>query len=67
MEGEMFSHRIRGAALAVAVFAQWRANRVVTVSFRVRLSSPGSAAAYGICRVSDERRKAVTACWRRLR
>ena len=32
--GEMFSNRIRGAALAVAVFAQWMANWIVTVSFR---------------------------------
>ena len=46
--GEMFSNRIRGAALAVAVFAQWMANWIVTVSFPPVLDSLGPAAAYGV-------------------
>ena len=31
--GEMFPNRIRGAAMAVAVFGQWMANWLVTVTF----------------------------------
>jgi sugar porter (SP) family MFS transporter len=46
--GEMFSNRIRGAALAVAVFAQWMANWIVTVSFPPLLASFGPGAAYTI-------------------
>ncbi len=46
--GEMFSNQTRGAALAVAVFAQWIANWIVTVSFPVVLGAAGPASAYGI-------------------
>ncbi|MGH9375061.1 MAG: sugar porter family MFS transporter [Terriglobia bacterium] len=46
--GEMFSNQTRGAALAVAVFAQWIANWIVTVSFPVVLGASGPGAAYGI-------------------
>jgi SP family sugar:H+ symporter-like MFS transporter len=46
--GEMFSNRIRGAALAVAAFAQWMANWIVTVSFPPVLDSLGPGAAYAV-------------------
>lgn len=46
--GEMFSNQTRGAALAVAVFAQWIANWIVTVSFPIVLGASGPGAAYGI-------------------
>ncbi len=45
--GEMFPNAIRGAALAVAVFAQWIANWLVTVTFPSLLSAFGPAGAYG--------------------
>ncbi|HLI30870.1 MAG TPA: sugar porter family MFS transporter [Terriglobia bacterium] len=48
MLGEMFSNQTRGAALAIAVFAQWIANWAVTVSFPVVLGASGPGAAYGI-------------------
>jgi SP family sugar:H+ symporter-like MFS transporter len=44
----MFSNQIRGAALAVAAFAQWMANWTVTVTFPVVLDASGPGAAYGI-------------------
>jgi SP family sugar:H+ symporter-like MFS transporter len=46
--GEMFPNRSRGAALAVAVFAQWIANWLVTISFPPTVESLGPAGAYGI-------------------
>jgi MFS transporter, SP family, sugar:H+ symporter len=46
--GEMFPNRSRGAALAVAVFAQWMANWLVTISFPSTVESLGPAGAYGI-------------------
>jgi sugar porter (SP) family MFS transporter len=45
--GEMFPNRVRGAALAVAVFAQWMANWLVTLSFPPIVASFGAVAAYG--------------------
>jgi SP family sugar:H+ symporter-like MFS transporter len=45
--GEMFPNAVRGAALAVAVFAQWIANWVVTVSFPPVVAWLGPAGAYG--------------------
>jgi SP family sugar:H+ symporter-like MFS transporter len=48
MLGEMFNNRIRGAALAVAVTAQWLANWLVTVSFPPILDQLGPGVAYGI-------------------
>ena len=44
--GEMFPNRIRGAAMAVAVFAQWIANWLVTVSFPPIVDRLGPIAAY---------------------
>jgi SP family sugar:H+ symporter-like MFS transporter len=46
--GEMFPNRIRGAAMAVAVFAQWMANWLVTVTFPSLVGSTGPAGAYTI-------------------
>jgi SP family sugar:H+ symporter-like MFS transporter len=46
--GEMFPNRARGAALAVAVFAQWMANWLVTISFPPIVASLGPVGAYGI-------------------
>jgi SP family sugar:H+ symporter-like MFS transporter len=46
--GEMFPNRSRGAALAVAVFAQWMANWLVTISFPPTVEKLGPAGAYGI-------------------
>jgi MFS transporter, SP family, sugar:H+ symporter len=46
--GEMFSNRIRAAALAVAAAAQWGANFVVTVSFPALASTIGLVASYAI-------------------
>ena len=46
--GEMFPNKIRGAALAVAVTAQWLANWLVTVTFPSILSLAGPAAAYAV-------------------
>jgi SP family sugar:H+ symporter-like MFS transporter len=45
--GEMFPNSVRGAALAIAVFAQWIANWVVTVSFPPVVAWLGPAGAYG--------------------
>jgi MFS transporter, SP family, sugar:H+ symporter len=46
--GEMFSNRIRAAALAVAAAAQWAANFAVSVSFPVLAGSLGLAVSYTI-------------------
>ena len=46
--GEMFPNRIRGSALAVAVFAQWIANWLVTISFPPLVAALGPVGAYGI-------------------
>jgi SP family sugar:H+ symporter-like MFS transporter len=46
--GEMFPNRIRGAAMAVAVFAQWMANWLVTVTFPPIVASMTPAGAYAI-------------------
>jgi SP family sugar:H+ symporter-like MFS transporter len=46
--GEMFPNRARGAALAVAVFAQWMANWLVTISFPPIVASLGPVGAYAI-------------------
>jgi SP family sugar:H+ symporter-like MFS transporter len=46
--GEIFPNSIRGAAMAVAVFGQWIANWLVTISFPPIVASFGPAAAYGI-------------------
>jgi SP family sugar:H+ symporter-like MFS transporter len=48
MLGEMFPNQLRGSGLAVAGFAQWIANFVVTMTFPVFLVSIGLAAAYSI-------------------
>jgi SP family sugar:H+ symporter-like MFS transporter len=45
--GEMFPHRIRAIALAVAASAQWLANFLITVSFP-SLAEIGLAFAYGL-------------------
>lgn len=46
--GEMFNKKIRGAALAVAVTAQWIANCLVTVTFPSLLSFQGPGLTYAI-------------------
>ncbi len=46
--GEMFPNRIRGAAMAVTVFAQWMANWVVTVTFPPIVASLRPTGAYAI-------------------
>jgi|TARA_R110000744_G_scaffold55666_7_gene117587 sugar porter (SP) family MFS transporter len=48
MLGEMFPNQIRGSGLAVAGFAQWSANFIVTFSFPIFLASIGLAGAYSI-------------------
>jgi len=48
MLGEMFPNQIRGSALAVAGFAQWIANFVVTLTFPIMLGTIGLAASFGI-------------------
>ena len=48
MLGEMFPNQIRGSGLAVAGFAQWITNFVITWSFPVFLAGIGLAAAYSI-------------------
>ncbi|MDC9526834.1 sugar porter family MFS transporter [Pseudoalteromonas sp. Angola-30] len=47
MLGEMFPNQIRGSGLAVAGFAQWIANFLITWSFPIMLTSVGLAGAYG--------------------
>jgi SP family sugar:H+ symporter-like MFS transporter len=46
--GEMFPNRIRGAAMAVAVFGQWLANWLVTVTFPPIVASMKPTGAYTI-------------------
>ncbi len=48
MLGEMFPNQIRGSGLAVAGFAQWAANFLVTSTFLTLLASIGLAGAYGL-------------------
>ena len=48
MLGEMFPNKIRGAALAVAVTAQWLANWLVTVTFPSILNIGGPGFAYAL-------------------
>jgi SP family sugar:H+ symporter-like MFS transporter len=48
MLGEMFPNQIRGSGLAVAGFAQWIANFLITWSFPIMLSGIGLAGAYGL-------------------
>jgi MFS family permease len=45
---EIFPNRIRGAAMAVAVFGQWVANWVVTVTFPPVVAGFGPAGAYAV-------------------
>lgn len=47
MLGEMFPNQIRGSGLAIAGFAQWIANFLITWSFPVLLTGIGLAGAYG--------------------
>jgi SP family sugar:H+ symporter-like MFS transporter len=44
--GEMFPNSMRGAAMAVAVFAQWMANWLVTITFPVLVAEVGPAIPY---------------------
>ncbi len=46
MLGEMFPNQIRGSGLAIAGFAQWIANAIVSVSFPSLVVYPGLAVAY---------------------
>ena len=46
MLGEMFPNQIRGSALAVAGFAQWIANALISVSFPSLVVSPGLSITY---------------------
>lgn len=46
MLGEMFPNQIRGSGLAVAGFAQWIANAIVSVSFPSLIEWPGLSTAY---------------------
>jgi MFS family permease len=46
--GEISPNSIRGAAMAVAVFGQWAANWLVTITFPPIVASLGPAAAYGV-------------------
>ncbi|WP_339766946.1 sugar porter family MFS transporter [uncultured Paraglaciecola sp.] len=48
MLGEMFPNQIRCSGLAVAGFAQWGANFIVTFTFPIFLASIGLAGAYSI-------------------
>lgn len=45
--GEMFPNSIRGSAMAAAVFAQWIANWLVTISFPPVVDAVGPAPVYG--------------------
>lgn len=58
--GEMFPNAIRGAAMAAAVFAQWIANWLITITFppivaasvparRTRCTSPSRCSRSGSC------------------
>ncbi len=44
--GREFPNQIRGSGLAIAGFAQWIANAIVSVSFPSLVVSPGLAVAY---------------------
>ena len=46
--GEMFPNSMRGAAMAVAVFAQWIANWIVTISFPALVAHLGPSVPYGL-------------------
>ncbi len=46
--GEMFPNAIRGAAMAAAVFAQWIANWLVTITFPPIVAAAGPGAAYAM-------------------
>ncbi len=46
--GEMFPNAIRGAAMAAAVFAQWMANWLVTITFPPIVVAAGPGAAYAM-------------------
>ena len=46
--GEIFSNKIRGAALSLAAAMQWIANFVVSTTFPPLLSTVGLGAAYGL-------------------
>ncbi|MBX3231748.1 MAG: sugar porter family MFS transporter [Labilithrix sp.] len=46
--GEMFPNAFRGAAMAVAIFAQWMANWAVTISFPALVSGLGPVVPYGL-------------------
>jgi len=46
--GEMFPNSIRGSAMALAVFAQWIANWLITVSFPGIVSALGPSGAYAM-------------------
>ena len=46
--GEMFPNSMRGAAMAVAVFAQWMANWLVTISFPVLVKELGPVVPYAV-------------------
>ena len=48
MLGEMFPNQARGAALAVAGFAQWITNFTVTMTFPIFLARIGLGGAYGL-------------------
>jgi SP family sugar:H+ symporter-like MFS transporter len=48
MLGEMFPNQIRGSGLAIAGFAQWGANFLITWSFPILLTGIGLAGAYSI-------------------
>ncbi|MFA3791978.1 sugar porter family MFS transporter [Aliiglaciecola sp. SL4] len=48
MLGEMFPNQIRGSGLAIAGFAQWIANFLITWTFPIILSGIGLAGAYSI-------------------
>jgi SP family sugar:H+ symporter-like MFS transporter len=47
MLGEMFPNRIRGSGLAVAGFAQWGANFLISVSFPWLAANIGLTITYG--------------------
>jgi SP family sugar:H+ symporter-like MFS transporter len=44
----MFPNSIRGAAMAAAVFAQWIANWLVTITFPPIVATAGPVAAYAM-------------------
>ncbi|HSO38963.1 MAG TPA: sugar porter family MFS transporter [Labilithrix sp.] len=46
--GEVFPNAIRGAAMAAAVFAQWIANWLITITFPPIVAAAGPGAAYAM-------------------